>query len=133
MKYLFLLNFIRVFHCRYFRHCRNNKASIVMLSKQKFTRQYAQVYYQYVHVRGISLYHCIKLFMSNKIIFKNVIFFKKLLLSAQRQKSKSTQNELKCGKISVLASKAKINVFWKKISSGVSLGSSFSKNVNFIL
>ena len=42
----FLLNFIRGFHCRYCRHCRNNKASIVVLSQQKFTRQYAQVYLQ---------------------------------------------------------------------------------------
>ena len=42
----FLLNFIRVFHCHYCRHCRNNKASIVVLSQQKFTRQYAQVYLQ---------------------------------------------------------------------------------------
>ena len=40
----FLLNFIRVFHCRYCRHCRNNKASIIVLLQQKLTRQYAQVY-----------------------------------------------------------------------------------------
>ena len=38
------MNFIRIFHCRNCLHCCNNKASIVVFSQQKFTRQYAQVY-----------------------------------------------------------------------------------------
>ena len=40
----FLLNYISVFHCRYCRYSCNNKVSIVVLSQQKFTRQYAQLY-----------------------------------------------------------------------------------------
>ena len=44
----FLLNFIRVFHWHYCHHCRKNKVSIVVLSQQKFTRQYDQVYPQLI-------------------------------------------------------------------------------------
>ena len=49
----FLFNFIRVFHCRYCCHCRNNKVSIVVLSQQKFTRQYAEIYRPHVNLIAI--------------------------------------------------------------------------------
>ena len=55
----FLLNFIRVFHCHY---CRNNKASIVVLSQQKFTRQYTQVQLQWIdHIHNIFIAQSIKM------------------------------------------------------------------------